>query len=184
MEHGFLVRIIDRVVANARVIRGAPETVALTGVITLGVSYFGFQHFHQERLAVLNDRIASQERVLAEYRTKLKGAEEAATQIENLTRSLAETQESLREAKSKPISVEKQSRDPRRLYEGNIPIALAQDPKVDLEKKKITFPIVSAAVILGTNKVYEFPTGNWRAAALKCTTWSMMMQHESSLTPL
>jgi hypothetical protein len=83
MEHGFLVRIIDRVVANARVIRGAPETVALTGVITLGVSYFGFQHFHQERLAVLNDRIASQERVLAEYRTKLKGAEEAATQIDD-----------------------------------------------------------------------------------------------------
>jgi hypothetical protein len=35
------------------------------------------------------------------------------------------------------------------------PIALTQDPKVDLEKK-ITFPIVNAVVILATNKVYEF----------------------------
>jgi hypothetical protein len=151
----------------------------------LGVSYFGFQHFHQERLAVLNDRIASQERVLAEYRTKLKGAEEAATQIENLTRWLAETQESLREAKSKPISVEKQSRDPRRLYEGNIPIALAQDPKVDLEKKKITFPIVSAVVMLGTNKVYEFH--DWKLACGGTQMYNMVNDdaaREFSYSPL
>jgi hypothetical protein len=45
MDHGFLAPIIDRVVANARVIRGASEAVALVGIITLGVSYFGFQHF-------------------------------------------------------------------------------------------------------------------------------------------
>jgi hypothetical protein len=106
----------------------------------LGLSYFGFQHFHYERLAALDDRIASQERLLAEYRVKLKGAEKAATQVENLTRSLAEAQEGLREAKSKLTSIEKQPRDPRRLYEGYNPIALPQDPKVDLEKKKITFP--------------------------------------------
>jgi len=163
MEYGFLARIIDRVVANARVIRRAPETVALMAIITLGLSYFVFQQFHQEEVAALNDRIAAQERLLAEYRTKLNGAEKAATQIENLTRSLAEAQESLSEARSKPVPIEKQSRDPRRLYEGNNPIALAQDPKVDLEKKTITFPTVNAGVLLETNKVYDFQ--GWEVVA-------------------
>jgi uncharacterized protein HemX len=115
MEHGFSARINDRAVANARVIRGAPEAVALTVIITLGVSYFAFQHFHRERVAALNDRILSQERLLIDYRTKLKGAEAAAAQIEKLTSSLAAAQESLRQAKTTPVSTEKQSRDPRRL---------------------------------------------------------------------
>jgi hypothetical protein len=108
----------------------------------LGVSYFAFQHFHGERVATLNDRILSQERLLADYRTKLKRAEKAAAQIAKLTGSLAETQKGLSEAKSKLASVEKRSRDPRRLYENNNPIALTQDPKIDLDKKMITFPIV------------------------------------------
>jgi hypothetical protein len=156
MSPGLLARIIDRVGANARVIRPAPEAVALVGIITLGISYFAFQHFHREAVEALSDRISSQERLLADYRTKLKGAEAAAAQIEKLTSSLAAAQESLRQAKTTTASIDKQSRDPRRLYEGNSPIALTEDPKVDLEKKKITFPIVNAAVILATNKVYEF----------------------------
>jgi len=112
MEHGFPTRIIDRAVANARVIRRAPEALALVGIITLGVSYFAFQHVHGESVAALNDKISSQERLLIDHRTKLKAAEAAAAQIEKLTRSLAETQESLRQAKSTPVSIQKQSRDP------------------------------------------------------------------------
>ena len=126
MKHRLFTRIIDRVVANARVIRWAPEAVALVGIITLGVSYFAFQHFHRERVAALNDRILSQERLLADYRIKLKGAEEPATQVEKLTSLLAETRKSLREAKSTLASVENRSRDPRRLYEDNNPIAMTQ----------------------------------------------------------
>ncbi len=156
MEHGFPARIVDRAVANARVIRWAPEAVALVGIIAAGFSYVGLQHFHRERVAALNDRILSQERLLADYRTKLKGAEEAATQIEKLTSLLAETRKSLNEAKRKPVSVENRSRDPRRLYEDDNPIAMTQDPKIDLDKKMITFPIVNAAAILDTNRVYEF----------------------------
>jgi len=164
MEHGVLTRITDRVVANARVIRGAPETVVLVGIITLGVSAFAFQHYHRERVAALTERISSQERLLADYRTKLRGAtpEEAATQIEKLTGLLAETQKSLREAKSKPVSVENRSRDPRRLYQDNNPVALTQDPKIDLDKKMVTFPVVNAAVVLVINKVYEFH--DWKLA--------------------
>jgi len=185
MEHGFLARIIDRVVANARVIRGAPEAVALVGIVTLGISYFAFQHLHHERVAALSDRIASQERLLADYRTKLKGAEAAAAQIEKLTSSLARAQESLRQAKTTPVSIEKQSRDPRRLYEGNSPIALTQDPKVDLEKKKITFPIVNAAVILATNMMYEFH--DWKLTCGGTQTYNMVNDaaaREFSYSPL
>jgi methylmalonyl-CoA mutase N-terminal domain/subunit len=116
------------------------------------LSSFGFHHFHRERVAALNDRIASQERLRADYWTQLKGAEEAAAQIEELTRSLAAARKSLRQAKTTPVSMGKQSRDPRRLYEGNSPIALTQDPKVDLEKKKIIFAVVNAALLLGTDK--------------------------------
>jgi hypothetical protein len=181
MEHGFSARINDRVVANARVIRGALEAVALTVIITLGVSCFAFQHFHRERVAALNDRILSQERLLIDYRAKLKGAEAAAGQVEKLTSSLAAAQESLRQAKTTPVSIERQSRDPRRLYDGNSPIALTQDPKIDLEKKKITFPIVNAAVILGTSKVYEF--NDWKLACGGTQLYNtvMMVQHGSSL---
>lgn len=109
MEYGFLGRIIDRVIANARVIRRAPEAIVLTAIITLGISFFGFQHFHRERVTALNDRIASQERLVADYRTKLRGAtpDEAVTQIEKLTSLLAQTQKALSEQKSKPLSFEK-----------------------------------------------------------------------------
>jgi hypothetical protein len=187
MEHGFFARIIDRAVANARVIRGAPEAVALVGIITLGVSYFAFQQLHRERVAALNDRVLSQERLLIDYRTKLRGAtpEEAATQIEKLAALLAETQKSLREAKSKPVSVENRSRDPRRLYENNSPIALTQDPKIDLDKKMVTFPIVNAAVILGINKVYEFH--DWKLACGGTQLYNMVNDgaaREFSYSPL
>jgi hypothetical protein len=164
MEAGPFARILDRTVASARVIRGAPEAIALTALVAAGISYFGFLQFHRERVAVLNETIAFQERLLTDYRTKLKGAtpDEAASQIEMLTRQLTEARKSLSETKAKPVSEQTQSRDLRRLYEDNNPIALTQDPKIDLERKKITFPLVSAAVILGINKVYEFQ--GWKLA--------------------
>lgn len=187
MDPGLLPRIIDRVIANARVVRRAPEAVALVAIITLGLCYFGLQHFHRERVVALNDRIASQERMLADYRTKLRGAtaNEAATQIEKLTSLLAETQKSLNEAKNKPVSVQNRSRDPRRLYEDNNPIALTQDPKIDLDRNKITFPAVNAAVILGTNKVYEFQ--DWKLACGGTQFYNMIADggaREFSYSPL
>jgi hypothetical protein len=126
----------DRIVANARVVYGAPA-FALLGIVTLGLSYLVLQEFHRERLAILNDRIASQEVMLGEYRTKLKGAtpEQAAAQIERLTNLLGDTQKVLNELKSRLASLESLPRDPRRLYQDASTIALAQDPKVDLEKK-------------------------------------------------
>ena len=75
MQQDLLGPIIDRAVANARVIRGAPESVALAGIIAFAVSYIVFQ---------------------------------------------------------------------------------VQDPKLDLDHKKITFPTVNSSTILGSNKSYEF----------------------------
>jgi hypothetical protein len=98
---------------------------------------------------------------------------------------LAEAQKSLSEVKNKPVSADNGSRDPRRLYEGNSPIALTQDPKVDLEKKKITFPIVNAAVILATNKVYEFQ--DWKLACGGTQMYNMVNEggaRECSYSPL
>ena len=187
MEHGLIPGIVDRAVANARVIRQAPEAVALVGIITLGICYFAFQQHHEERVAALNDRVASQERLLTDYRTKLNGAspEDTAVQIQNLTSQLTETQKSLSEAKTKPVSVENRSRDPRRLYDDNNPIALTQDPKIDLEKKKITFPVVNAAVILASNKVYQFQ--DWKLACGGAQLHSMINDgaaREFSYSPL
>ncbi len=185
MDPGLLAQIIGRVVANARVIGRAPEAVALAAIITFGVSYFAFQHLNGERVAALNGRISSQERLLIDYRAKLEGTEQAATQIEKLTVLLAETQKRLSDAKRKPVSVENRPRDPRWLYEDNNPIALTQDPKIDFATKKINFSVVSAAVILGINKVYEFQ--NWK---LTCggtqlyNTISDGIDHEYSYSPL
>ena len=83
MEQGLIGSIVDRAITNARVITGAPEAVALVAIITLGVSYFTFQHFHHERVADLNDRIASQARLLIDYRSQLNGAtpDEAANHV-------------------------------------------------------------------------------------------------------
>jgi hypothetical protein len=90
------------------VIRGAPEAIALTAILAIGMSYFLFQHSYRERLAALDDRIVSQERLLTDYQTKLRGAtpEEAATHIEKLTTLLADTQKSLNEIKSRAASVD------------------------------------------------------------------------------
>ena len=187
MEHGFIGRITDRAVANTRVIRGAPEAVALAGIVTFGISYLVFQHLHREFVAALNDRIASQERLLADYRTALKGAapDEAEAQIEKLTSLLAETQKKLSEAKSKPASAENRSRDPRRIYEDNNPIAEVQDPKLDLNNKKIIFPTVNSSTILGSNKSYEFQ--NWKLACGSTQLYNMVSNgvgYDYSYSPL
>jgi len=187
MQQGLLGRIIDRAVASARAIRGAPESVALAGIIAFAVSYLVYQHFHREFVAALNDRIASQEWLLADYRTALKGAapDEAEAQIEKLTSLLAETQKNLNEAKSKRASAENRCRDPRRIYEDNDPIAEVQDPKLDLDHKKIIFPAVNSSTILGSNKSYEFQ--NWKLACGSTQLYNMVSNgvgYDYSYSPL
>jgi uncharacterized coiled-coil protein SlyX len=156
MQDGFLSRIIDRAAANARAIRGAPEAIVLVVIIGIGISGFGVW-YDRERLADLNGGLASQDRLLTEYRTKLTEAE---TQVGKLTTALAAAEKSLRAVKDRPRSDENHSRDPGSLYEDNNPIAQVKDPKIDLDQKRITFPAVNSANLLQTDKLYEFQ--NWK----------------------
>ena len=82
---------------------------------------FLLQRVHQERLAALNDRIASQELLLSEYRTKLKGATagEAAAQIADLTKRLDGVQKNLDETRAKLALLDNPPHDPHRLYQGS-----------------------------------------------------------------
>ncbi len=181
MQDGFLSQIIDRAVANVRAIRGAPETIGVMVIIAMAVSGFGFQHY-RERLADLNGQLDVQDRLLTEYRTKLT---EAGTQIEKLTATLADAERSLRAAKAVPRSVKNPYRDPGSLYEDNNPIAQVQDPKIDLDQKRITFPAVNSDNLLQTNKLYEFQ--NWKLACGGTRLYNMISDgasREFSYSPL
>ena len=156
MRNSLLSRVIDRLVANTRAIRGAPEAIVLVMIVGIGISGFEFRHYG-ERLTDLNGQLSSQDRLLTEYRTKLAEAE---TQVAKLTTELAVAEKSLRVAKDKPVLVENPSRDPHSLYEDNNLIAQVQDAKIDLDQKKVTFAAVNSGYILQTNKLYEFQ--NWK----------------------
>ena len=181
MQSGFLSRSVDRLVANARAIRGAPEAILLVVIVGIGISGFGFLHY-RERLSDLNGRLASQDTLLTEYRTKLTEAE---TQVMKLTSALAGAEKRLKAAKDKPVLVENPSRDAHSLYEDNNPIAQVQDPKIDLDQKKVTFVAVNSGYMLQTNKLYEFQ--NWKLACGGTRLYNMVSDGASpefSYSPL
>ena len=154
----------NRVLANFAGIKTSPEAFVLLIIVAIGVSYLAFQRVQGEHLAVLENKIAARDALITEYRRKLNGAtpEQAANDIEKLTKTLADAQRNLNEAKTKTASLDVRARDPRSLYEEDNPIALVRDPKIDLDNKKITFPAVTSSVILGINKSYQFQ--NWKLA--------------------
>jgi uncharacterized coiled-coil protein SlyX len=159
MDHGFVAPVLDRARSNFAGITAAPEAFLLAMIITIGLSYLAFQRVQGEHLAVLENKIAEREALITEYRGKLN---EATNEIEQLTKTLANLQRNLNEAKTKATSLEVRPRDPRSLYEEDNPIALVRDPKIDLDNKKITFPVATSRVILGINKSYQFQ--NWKLA--------------------
>jgi hypothetical protein len=164
MGRGFVAWVRKRVLTNFAGIKAAPEAFLLLMIITIGVSYLVFQRVQSQHLEVLENKIAAREALINEYRSKLNGAtpQQAANEIEKLTKTLADAQRNLNEAKTTAASFDVRPRDPRSLYEEDNPIALVQDPKIDLDNKKITFPVVTSSVILGINKSYQFQ--NWNLA--------------------
>src|SRR5262245_59989059 len=130
MDHGF---VLDRVRSNFAGIKAAPAAFLLL-IVAIGVSYFALQRVQAERLAVLENKIAEREGLIAKYRSTLNGA---TNEIEKLTKTLADTQRNLNEAKTKATSLEVRPRDPRSLYDEDNPIAAVRDPKIDLNNKKI-----------------------------------------------
>jgi cell division protein FtsL len=164
MDRGFVGWLGNRVPTNVAGIKAAPEAFLLLIIITLAVSYLASQRSHNKHVVVLDQKITEREALISEYRTKLNGAtpQQAASEIEKLTKALAEAQSNLNEAKTKAASVNVKPRDPRSLYDEDNPIAAVRDPKIDLNNKKITFPVATSSVILGINKSYQFQ--NWKLA--------------------
>jgi hypothetical protein len=162
MGRRFVAWVRNRALKNVAGIKTAPEAFLLLMIITIGVFYLFYlaiQRVQGEQLAVLENKIAEREALIAEYRSKLNGA---TNEIEKLTKTLADAQRNLNEAKTKAASFDVRPRDPRSLYEEDNPIALVRDPKIDLDNKKITFPVVTSSVILGINRSYQFQ--NWKLA--------------------
>jgi hypothetical protein len=181
MQSGFLSRSVDNVVANARIIRGAPEAILLLVIVGIGICGFTFQHY-RERLADLNAQLISRDRLLTDYRTKLTETE---TQVAKLTSALAAAERRLTAAKDKPVLVENLPRDPHSLYEDNNQIAQIQDPKIDLDQKKVTFAAVNSGYILQSNKLYGFQ--NWMLACGGTRLYNMVSDGASpefSYSPL
>jgi uncharacterized membrane-anchored protein YhcB (DUF1043 family) len=164
MRRGFLAWIIDRAQANSRGVKTAPEAFVVLAIIAFGIPYFALRQSYGERLAVLQSELTAQRTALADYRTKLKGAspEQAAAQIEKLAASAADMQKHLNEQKNQVVSPDHRPRDPQRLYADDNPIALVQDAKVDLPRKKVTFPVVTSGIFLAMDTTYEFQ--NWKLA--------------------
>src|ERR1700730_4345809 len=131
MGRGFVAWVRNRILANFAAIKAAPEALLLLMIITIGVSYLAFQRIQGEHLAVLENKIAEREALITEYRSKLNGAtpQQAANEIEKLTKSLADAQRNLNEAKAKAVSLDVRPRDPRSLYEEENPIASVRGPK-------------------------------------------------------
>ena len=165
MEHQqYAARGLDRALANAGALRTVFEAFLLAVILFAGIAYFASHHSHQERVALLSDKLASDEAVLAEYRLKLNGATpaEAATHIERLTDQIAALQTDVSERPNKLAARDNQPRDPHRLYEDNNPIARVEPPQVDLDRRVIVFPMVTSDIILGINQSYEFQ--DWKLA--------------------
>jgi hypothetical protein len=187
MGHGFAIRVRNQTRMNLAGIKSAPEAFLLLTIITIGVSYLVLQRVQSEHLAVLENKIAEREALITEYRSKLNGAtpEHAAREMERLTKTLADTQRNLNEAKTKAASLDVRPRDPRSLYEEDNPVALVRDPKIDLDNKRITFPAVTSSVILGINKSYQFQ--NWKLACGSTQVYNAIRNgaaREFSYTPL
>ncbi len=125
MDAGSVAWARNRALRNFAGIKAAPGAFLLLMVITIGVSYLAFQRVQAEQLAILENKIAEREALIAEYRSKLNGA---TNEIEKLTKTLADAQRNLNEAKAKAASLEVRPRDPRSLYDEDNPIAAVRDP--------------------------------------------------------
>jgi uncharacterized coiled-coil protein SlyX len=181
MQVSFPSRIIDRAAGNARAVRQAPEAIILLIIVAVGACGFEFQQY-RNRLADLDGRLVSQNRLLTEYRAKLTSVE---AQVEKLTAALADAEKSLKAAKPKPTSAENRSRNPHSLYEDDNPIAQVQDPKIDVHQKRVIFLAVNAANLLQTDKLYEFQ--NWKLTCGGTRLFSMVTDgasREFSYSPL
>ena len=148
MPNGLLARVVDRARANADGVGAAPEAFVVLAIVAFGIPCLALRQSYGERLAVLESQLATQRALLADYRTKLRAASAApaAAQIEEPTPG---TQAGGKDR-------DPQTRDPQRLYRDDNPVALVAEPTVNAEEKTLTFPEVTARILLATDRPYQY----------------------------
>jgi hypothetical protein len=152
MLDGLLARVVDRARANADGVGAAPEAFVVLAIVAFGIPCLALRQSYGERLAVLESQLATQQALLADYRTKLRAASAApaAAPIEEPT---AGTQAGGKDR-------DRRTRDPQRLYRDDMPVALVAEPTVNGEEKTLTFPEVTAGMLLATDRPYQYK--NWK----------------------
>jgi hypothetical protein len=147
----FLARTVERARANAGGVGAAPEAFVALAIVASGVPCFALRHVYGERLAVLEGKLATQQALLADYRTKLRGASagQTAPQIEDPTALAAGTQARIKDR-------DRRTRDLQQLYADDLPVALVAAPTVNSDEKTLTFPEVTAATLLATDRPYQY----------------------------
>jgi hypothetical protein len=155
MVDRFLARVVDRARTNADGVSAAPEAFVVLAIIAFGIPCFALRHSYGERLAVLESKLATQQALLADYRSKLRDASagQAAAQVDEPTALAAGMQESGK-GRDHP------SRDPQRLYADDVSVALVAAPTVNSDEKTLTFPEVTTRTLLAMDRPYEYK--NWK----------------------
>jgi hypothetical protein len=147
--------MVERARANADGVSAAPEAFVVVAIVAFGIPCLVLRQSYGERLAVLEGKLATQQALLADYRTKLRGAAagRAAARIEQLTALAAGTQARVKDR-------DHRTRDPQRLYADDTPVALVAAPTINADEKTLTFPEVTAEILLATDRPYQYK--NWK----------------------
>ena len=166
MLGGFFERMVERARANADGVSAAPEAFVVLAIVAVGIPCLVLRQSYGERLTVLQGKLATQQALLAEYRTRLRGAStgEAAAPAEKPSASAG--------IKTRGEDRDHRTLDPQQLYADDLPVALVAAPPVNSDKKTLTFPQITARGLLATDRPYEYK--NWKLSCGGVQSYSVL----------
>ena len=174
MRGGFLVSAGDRLRTNIAAVRAAPVVFVLAAVVAFAIPAVAVSRIYGERLALLENKLALEAALAAEYRAKLRAEapERTAAEVEKLTALAADLRQRLTAQNEKIAALEQHRNDGQRLYADGTPIALVRDPQIDLADRKVTFPSVTAGMLLAADKSYRYQ--DWKLACGGSQSYSVI----------
>jgi hypothetical protein len=158
--------MVERAQANADGVSAAPEAFVVLTIIAFAIPCLVLRQSYQEHLAALEGKLATQQALLADYRSRLRGAStgEAAAQSEE-PRASAGT-------RARGKDRDDRTRDPQRLYAGDLPVALVAAAPVNSDDKTVTFPEITARGLLAMDQPYEYK--NWKLSCGGVQSYSVL----------
>jgi hypothetical protein len=151
----FLARLVERVRANAAGVEAAPEAFVVLAVIAFGLPCLALQHSYGERVAELQSKLATQQALLADHRAKLR----AASSTRDVAAQTEEPRPLAAGMQARGKDRDRRTRDLERFYADDIPVALVAAPPVNSDEKTLTFPEITSATLLATDRPYQYK--NW-----------------------